>query len=83
MIKILPVNKKVVKRINQFGLNRKWEKQIGLLQDNLQHPSLNLELMSPKNMGVYSFRIDKKFRGLMFFRDFKTIEILNITVHYH
>ncbi|PIP52566.1 hypothetical protein COX09_00925 [Candidatus Beckwithbacteria bacterium CG23_combo_of_CG06-09_8_20_14_all_47_9] len=83
MVKILPVNKKIEAKIKKFALAKKWQKQLKLLRTNLCHPGLNLELMEPRNMGIYSFRIDKKFRALVFFRGSGTVEILNITVHYH
>mgnify|MGYP001577336545 CR=1 FL=1 len=82
MVKILPVNRKIIRKLLKFGLEKKWEKQLKLLENNPRYPGLNLELMEPKNMGVYSFRIDRKFRALLFFRNQKTVEILNITVHY-
>jgi len=42
-----------------------------------------MELLEPKIHGVYSFRIDRKYRVLFVFRpDRKAIEILSITVHY-
>jgi len=51
---------------------------------NPAYPSLNLELLEPKQYGIYSFRIDRKFRAIFIFRpDKKAVEILNITVHYH
>lgn len=83
MPKILPINSKVLKLLQKHSLKSKFEKQIKLLSDNPKHPSLNLELLEPKNFGIYSFRIDRKFRALIVFRkDKNAIEILNITVHY-
>lgn len=84
MPKILPVSVKVDKLIKKHGLERKFEKQISLLSENPRHPSLNLELLEPKRLGIYSFRIDRKFRALIIFRpDKESLEIINITVHYH
>jgi len=84
VIKILPLDSKVSKLLQKYQLEAKFEKQIKLLTENPRHPSLHLELLEPKQHGVYSFRIDRKFRALFIFRpDFKAIEILNITVHYH
>lgn len=83
MIKILPLNNKVKKKIKHFSLQKKFEKQIILLLKNPKHPSLNLELLEPKEYGIYSFRIDIKYRGLFIFRDDKqAIEVINITLHY-
>ena len=68
MATVLPVGKKIAKKI--------------IKKNNPAHPGLNLELLEPKTMGIYSIRINRKFRALLFFRDKQTIEILNITVHY-
>lgn len=84
MIKILPLNPKALKQLQRYHLKSKFEKQIKLLLDNPKHPSLHLELLEPKQHGIYSFRIDRKFRALFLFRkDITAIEILSITVHYH
>jgi len=74
----------MLKILRKYRLQSKFEKQIKLLTENPKHPSLNLELLEPKKYGIYSFRIDRKFRALLIFRQDKNIlEILNITVHYH
>ncbi len=80
---ILPLSKKVNEKIKKHGLLNKFNKQVGLLQFNLKHSSLKVELLNPKEYGVYSFRIDNKYRGLFIFRpDKQKIEILAVTVHY-
>jgi len=83
VFKILPVHPKVLKLIQKYNLRTKFEKQINLLAKDPRHPSLNLELLEPKKMGIYSFRIDRKFRAFLIFRpDKNSLEIINITVHY-
>lgn len=83
MIAILPLSSLVKKQINKYSLRKKLTKQLVLLASNPKHPSLNLELLEPKKHGIYSFRIDRKFRALFIYRpDKKAIEILTITVHY-
>ena len=83
-MEILPLNPKICKNIKKQSLEAKFNKQLKLLCKNPKHPSLNLELLEPKHYGIYSFRIDRKFRALFVFRpDLKAIEILTITVHYH
>ena len=80
---ILPLSEKVKKKIEKHNLQSKFDKQIKLFKQNPKHPSLNVELLEPKEYGIYSFRIDKKYRGLFIFRpDKQAIEILTITVHY-
>lgn len=83
MFEILPLRRSLVVKVLKFNLTKKVGKQLGLLRSNPKHPSLNLELLEPKSHGIYSIRIDLKFRALLIFLpDKKTIEIINITVHY-
>ena len=83
-MKILPLSKLIEKKIKKYNLQVKFSKQLKLLCLNPKHPSLNVELLEPKEFGIYSFRIDRKFRGLFIFReDKKALEIINITVRYH
>ena len=84
MITILPSNKLIQSKIQKYSLQKKFEKQIKLLAKSPLHPSLNAALLSPKEYGIYSFRIDIKFRALyIFHKKLNAIEIINITVHYH
>ncbi len=62
-------------------LSSKWNKAVKLLRSNIRHPSLNVELMEPKWHGIYSFRIDRKYRALFFIRG-NDIEVFQITNHY-
>jgi Txe/YoeB family toxin of Txe-Axe toxin-antitoxin module len=83
-MKILSLSKLIEKKIKKYNLQVKFSKQLKLLSLNPKHTSLNVELLEPKEFGIYSFRIDRKFRGLFIFReDKKALEIINITVHYH
>ena len=84
MLKILPLNPKVQKLLQKHHLTIKFQKQLRLLSENPKHPSLHLELLEPRQHGIYSFRVDRKFRALFIFRpEIASIEILAITVHYH
>ena len=67
--------------INQHNLSNKWNKAKILFEKNIKHPSLNTELLEPHWRGIYSFRIDKKFRAL-FFIDGGEAEVFQITKHY-
>jgi len=83
-MEVLPSNNLVLKKLKKYGLVRKYEKQIILLASNLYHPSLHVELLEPRMMEIYSFRIDRKYRAIFIFRKKgRVIEILNVTVHYH
>ena len=83
MITILPSNKLVVAKIQKYSLQKKFDKQVQLFSQNPLHPSLNTELLAPKEYGIYSFRIDLKFRALyIYHKELHAIEVINITVHY-
>ena len=84
MVNILPLSSLVRKILEKHSLQKKFKKQIELFSQNPKHPSLHVELLEPKQHGIYSFRIDRKYRALFVFRpDRQAIEILAVTVHYH
>jgi len=83
MIKILSVGPKIWKKANKLGVKKKLEKSLRSLEENWQHPGLRVELLEPKKMRIWSFRVDRKVRALFIWRkDLEAIEILNLTVHY-
>ena len=53
--------------IKKHGLIKKWHKAKSLFENNPSHPSLNTELLEPRHRGIYSFRIDIKYRALLSF----------------
>ena len=60
----------------------KWEKAAALFERDIRHPSLHTELMEPSWYGMYSFRIDRKYRALFFIKDEGCAEVFTITNHY-
>lgn len=62
-------------------LEKKFIKQITIFQQNPTYPSLNTELLEPKSEGVYSFRIDRKYRVLFIIIN-SEVEIVDINDHY-
>jgi Txe/YoeB family toxin of Txe-Axe toxin-antitoxin module len=67
--------------IDEHNLRNKWKKSKQLFENNIRHPSLNTELMEPHWRGIYSFRLDKKYRALFFITE-NHAEIFKITNHY-
>ena len=63
-------------------LVKKWEKSSALFENNIRHPSLHTELLAPQWRGMYSFRIDKKYRALFFITEKGQAEVFQITNHY-
>ena len=80
-MQVKSLNRTVEKRIKLYGLQVKFYKALALFKENPRHPSLHTELLEPKSWGVYSFRIDRKYRVLFYIKD-KVVEITNITLHY-
>lgn len=82
-MKILPLSSRNEDYVKRRNLSKKFAKQILLLAENPSHPSLHVELLEPRDRGIYSFRIDRKYRALFIFRDdASAIEIIAVTSHY-
>ena len=80
---ILPVHPEIDNYVRKHSLGRKFEKQKNLFEQNPFHPSLQTELLEPRQMKIWSFRIDRKYRVIFIFRDRDTVEILDANNHYH
>jgi mRNA-degrading endonuclease RelE of RelBE toxin-antitoxin system len=57
------------------------DKQILIFKNNIFHPSLHTEKLSPKWKEVWSFRIDKRFRVIFRFINQNTILFLTVGPH--
>jgi len=79
---ILPLHPEIKKIIEKKGLVKKFEKQVTLFCSDPFYPGLNTEILEPKQMRIWSFRIDKKFRAIFIFRKPNEIEILDVNNHY-
>lgn len=71
----------LVKKLRRYSLQKKYKKAAELFESNPRHPSLNTELMEPKVLGIWSFRIDRKFRAQLIIVNGEA-EITDVTVHY-
>ena len=60
----------------------KFKKAFKYLALDIRHSSLKTELLNPKHKGIYSFRVDKKYRGMFFFNKKWEIEVFSVTNHY-
>ncbi len=79
---ILPIHAEIVAYLKTRNLSNKFSEKIKFLENDFRHPSLNVEILEPKHLRIYSFRIDKKYRAIFIFRDSQTIEILDANNHY-
>lgn len=81
-MEINPLRPKLKKYLVRHNLTDKYEKQAGLFIAHSSYPSLNTELLEPKEFKVYSFRIDRKYRAIFIFPTPESIEIIDINDHY-
>lgn len=81
-MQIKPLRADLVSYLKKHNLFKKWIKLSTLFSQNHRHPSLHFELLQPKWRGIYSFRIDKKYRALCFVDVEGLIEVFQITNHY-
>lgn len=77
-----PLRKDLVVYLQKRSLINKWVRASTLFLEDHRHPSLHFELLEPKWRGIYSFRIDKKYRALFFLNKNGMAEIFAITNHY-
>jgi len=81
-MKIKELRKDLKEYLKIHNLGKKFNKAKKLFENNPFHPSLNTEILEPKHLKIYSFRIDKKYRAIFIYIDNKEIEIIAITNHY-
>lgn len=81
-MKILPLRADLERYLERHQLRKKWNKQSRLFEQNWRHPSLHTELLEPKDLQIYSFRLDRKYRAIFVFVDDGTVEIIDLTSHY-
>lgn len=81
-MKVRTLKPKLLKYIAEHNLKRKLSKQILLLETNSKHPSLHTEKLEPKEFGLYSFRIDRKYRAIFILPSPNLAEIVDINDHY-
>lgn len=79
---ILPLHPALEQYLKHQKLEKKFEKQKRLFEENPFYPGLSTELLEPKSMRIWSFRIDRKYRTLFIFRSTDTVEVIDINNHY-
>lgn len=81
-MKILPFHPEIENYLKKRNLKKKFEKQKRLFEENPFHPSLETKLLEPKQMRIWSFRVNRQYRAIFIFREKNTIEIIDINNHY-
>lgn len=79
---IKPLRADLIDYLLKHNLTKKFEKQIKLFQNNPRHPSLNTEILEPKTLKLYSFRIDRKYRAIFILVSPDHAEVIDINDHY-
>lgn len=81
-MQIKPLRKDLADYLRKHQLTKKFDKQAQLFLQNPRHPSLHTELIEPKVLKIYSFRIDKQYRAIFLFSTKDQVEIVDINNHY-
>lgn len=65
-----------------YGVEKKFDDKIEFLKTNPRHKSLNLKpLKSEKAKKIYSFRIDKKYWGLVIKPGQNSLKVIGVIIH--
>ena len=80
-MKIKVLKDDITKYLKKHQLGKKFQKAKELFEQDIQHPSLNVEILEPKQLKVYSFRVDKKYRAVFIVANGE-VEIITVTNHY-
>ncbi|HEY4694607.1 MAG TPA: hypothetical protein VIH52_01425 [Candidatus Nanoarchaeia archaeon] len=78
---VKPLRADLVIYLKKHNLVKKFNKQITVFVSNPRHPSLHTEVLEPKSLKIYSFRIDRKYRTIFIFRN-NQVEIIDVNDHY-
>lgn len=81
-MRILPLHPDLEEYLEKRKLRSRYEKQKLLFEVDIRDPGLNVELMEPKHLHIWSFRISKKYRAVFIFRDPETVEVIDTNNHY-
>ena len=80
-MKIKPLKADIDKHLKKHQLGKKFQKAQELFEEDINHPSLKVEVLEPKHLKVFSFRLDRKYRAIFVVKAGE-IEIITVTNHY-
>ncbi len=66
-MKILPLHSEIRRYLEKRNLAEKFEKQKNLFEQNPFYPGLGTEILEPRKMKIWSFRVDRKYRAIFIF----------------
>lgn len=79
---VLPLSNRLLKYLQTHNLAKRFKKQEVIFEANPFHPSLRTEILEPKHLKIYSFRISQKYRAIFIYTGDSDIEIIDINNHY-
>ena len=81
-MRVLPLTLRLSRYLTRHGMERAFTKQLVLFVTNPRHPSLHTEVLEPKHLGIYSFRVTKRYRALFVYCGDGVVEVIDINNHY-
>ena len=81
-MRIQPLRDDLVEYLQKKNLVKQWEKRKYLFEQNPKMPGLNTELLEPKHLKLYSFRLTQKYRVIFVYIGNQEIEVIDINHHY-
>ncbi len=81
-MEIHPVTPRIRSYLESHQIVRSFEKQCALFRQNPLHPSLHTEILEPKHLKFYSFRVTRSYRAIFIYRNGGIIEIIDVNNHY-
>ena len=81
-MKLAPLRADLRAYLRERELSGKGEKAKEVVERDIRYPSLHVELLEPRWYGIYSFRLDRKYRALFFIDHNGEAEVFAITNHY-
>ncbi len=81
-MQVKPLRSDLQRYIKIHNLSKKFDRQLEQFEENPRHPSLHTEILIPKHLKIYSFRIDRKYRAIFILTNSNLAEITDINDHY-
>lgn len=81
-MKVKRLRSDLVDYLKRRNLVRRYEKQTRIFEANTHHPSLNTEILEPRNLRLYSFRLTQKYRVIFIYLGGDEVEVVDINDHY-
>lgn len=81
-MRVLPLSSRLINYLKKRGLEKQFGKQKRLFEQNPLYPSLNTEVLEPKHLRIYSFRITLKYLAIFIYVGDGVVEIADINDHY-